>query len=447
MGSFAEVISTITFVFAAICTVQADSSQSNYSYDITKSLSSCIANLFCNAEPAEAEKFINRTENCDGISSEYEVAHEEEPFHNKLFYRVVNVSAAKRIIDYERSHVEFKFRDNTREVAVFSPKILYHIHSEVGAVKDTVYSRFHPVLYFLNLTIIATRRSKNFNEPDDVSLNYTYSWSSINFMHKTWYCEQISIDRKAELEKLFTTAVQSMFYKYVNVNYKNALDETFLSQPEKDLNSTHPQFLTNQQQHYYFIPSIPFYWFNLRNVIIKGLWNFYSLDINKTLSDTINTLEVKNVRGSLVLDYGCETGKPLEVNFTSEKNIRGSLILDQGCGTEKPLELNFIIDSFLISIDFLKNESNVEARDYKVIRTGSNIPITDRQAALIMRKVESAVALLIWPSMKTWKTSTQPSNLYESENIVEKAFAERTEKPDVKSLKILFNRWIPFNEN
>lgn len=174
---------------------------------------------------------------------------------------------------------------------------------------------------------------------------------------------------------MFYKAMPSLLLDYIKNHHQFplALDENFLTQPEKAINLAHPKFSQHRQQHYFFLPNVIFYWFNLRNVSIGGLWNFYSLNANETLTNSTNTLLVKNIRGSMTLDYGCEI--------------------------EKPLELNFIADSIFISADFMTNQSNVEARDYHVIRTAIGTPVTNRQAAVIMQQIEFAIASSLLPCM------------------------------------------------
>ncbi|XP_065208644.1 uncharacterized protein LOC135837337 [Planococcus citri] len=420
-----RVILTITFISTAIWTVRANDSVSNYSYDITKTLSNRIANLLNNVKTDQIAKLVNDLENYDGKSFECDVAHDKEPFHNKFFFGAINITASRRIVDFQKPYINCQFYVN--KLVIFMSKFMVQIFTDVGAVKDTVFLYFTPVLYFHNMSIFVTKLPKNNDEAEKINVNYTYDWFSVSYTFKQTYFANLTENRKFELEALFQKPLPSLLLENINTNTKflHSMDENFLSQPGKDLNSTHPQFLTNEQQHYYFIPNIPFYWFNLYNVTIKGLWNFNSLGKNNTIGENAYTLIVKNVRGSLTLDYGCET--------------------------EKPLELDFMTDTLFISVRYeydvdenlLINETNVEARDYHVILLDTQI--THRQAALIMQKIESAVALSIWPSVKTWNNSNQQSNMYESENVLETVFSQTTQKPDTKSIKQLFSKWIPFN--
>ncbi|KAL6986586.1 hypothetical protein U1Q18_051276 [Sarracenia purpurea var. burkii] len=124
------------------------------------------------------------------------------------------------------------------------------------------------------------------------------------------------------------------------------------------------------------------------------------------------------------------------------------MTLDYGCEIEKPLELNFIADSIFISADFMTNQSNVEARDYHVIRTAIGTPVTNRQAAVIMQQIEFAIASSLLPCMTPWKSVNQASSIYDMEHPLEKMFAHTaTDKPDSKSIKQLCKKWIPFNQS
>lgn len=138
---------------------------------------------------------------------------------------------------------------------------------------------------------------------------------------------------------------------------------------KKTLLSTHPDFFTNDNKYYYLIPKISFFCFNLKNVFIRGLWHLEWLKINTGLSIFTHSLMIRNVQGSVVLDFG-----------TTQ---------------EKPVELQFKIDYFSISID--GKSVNVDARCYSVNKT--NTPLSYRQSALIMQRIELAVASSVLPTM------------------------------------------------
>ena len=144
----------------------------------------------------------------------------------------------------------------------------------------------------------------------------------------------------------------------------------------KRIISMHSDFVNNSQKYYYLIPDKPFFCFNLRNIVIKNLWNFKILKICKTFTDASTHTTSINVN-----------------------DVRGSLILDYGFADETPLKITFTIDHLLISIQKKINWVSAQARHYHIDRV-DNVSLTYRQSSAIMYEIESAIAYSLFPLMK-----------------------------------------------
>lgn len=186
----------------------------------------------------------------------------------------------------------------------------------------------------------------------------------------------LSSKQEDELTKEIHHVLPELLRQHINRNpeFSKAFDDIskIYHQPSY-ITSSYPNFLSHRDLYYYFIPEIPFYGFHLRNVVMQGLGNIESFEIDSNSDIFTHTLLVQNIRGSMTLDYGCET--------------------------ETPLELNYAIGYLTISTKQNTDLVHVEAKGGSVNLT-SGSSLTYLQSAVMMEKIESAVASSLMPLKK-----------------------------------------------
>ncbi|XP_065216956.1 uncharacterized protein LOC135843127 isoform X2 [Planococcus citri] len=198
-----------------------------------------------------------------------------------------------------------------------------------------------------------------------INCNITYSsmdnWSDIPWNRIGLPVEDGEGDRlEEEIRRDLPTILQEGLN--YNENFTNKLYQVFqeaYEKPRKEIISTYPDFSGNSQKYYYHIPQIPLFCFTLKRIVISGLTNFESYGVVRDTYGNFtftHSLLIRNVQGTMILDYG----------FENEPN----------------LDLHFQIDRFILS----KNEKidciRGQAEYYKVTRTKANVVLSDRHSEL-----------------------------------------------------------------
>lgn len=396
-------------VLKAIVSIQA--AEISYENDVTKHMDSWISKIM-KINSASSKKLFSRITQNKIQNYVYDMDREIDRLGKKLHFRDVYMN----VTEYKSPQINWKFSEN--KMGLFIKEFTIRMMGTILETSNSIFSRFDTCLDLENVTF-----TLSITEDEKTSFEFTQDKSWLWFtddMKIYWKQEsysgendEVTLSQKQELEKVFLLALPVLLRENFDTNdeFAKSIRTVFkaYSGPRKTLISTHHDFFSNKEnKYYYLIPKIPFFCFNLKNVFIRGLWNLEWLKINTGISIFTHSLMIRNVQGSLILDFGTPQ--------------------------EKPVELRFKIDYFSISTD--SKSVNVDARCFIVNKTDT--PLAYRQSALIMQRIESAVANSLVPSLQNRRT-------YEIDTPVEQI--KITDKTDWKTIRSSFHEWIPFNDD
>ncbi|XP_065208606.1 uncharacterized protein LOC135837310 [Planococcus citri] len=271
---------------------------------------------------------------------------------------------------------------------------------------------------FRNVTSTASRLYTR-----DNGLKITYSY---DFTHSSVDYRTKSAEDKKQLDRVILPILPTILRdQHVSTNQKTIreLEDVFqeYEKPSLEMISTRPDFLSNPQKYYYLIPRTPIFCFILKRIVIHGISNFESYKTHcelyiHTYRDEIftHTLLIRNLQGSMTLDY------------QSEK--------------EKALKLNFQVDCFNLTKKDDTYCVHGHAKDYTITRANTNVSLSSLQSEVIMNRLESALASALsgLPSMKI-------GQICDVEIPIEKI--ETSNCSDWETMKESYKEWIPFNDD
>ncbi|XP_065208600.1 uncharacterized protein LOC135837303 [Planococcus citri] len=392
--------------------------------DITKLLDKWITSVFT----VDSEKA------CDLFSTvsyykvkefEHELDHNVSHFDKKFFFQDVNFTMVRMTEDmvdsdfsgeWEPPQIHWKFSEN--KLTVFFEELMLHTQGTLGAKKNEPYADFNTYLGVFNATLVAVA-SPNPENTDYLKIAYDFSYpESVTFLNGDedvqWF--NVTTPPHEDLNKEIEPVLPLMISKNIQNNYEfsYALGEIFeaYTDTKKEIIYEHPDFVKNSGLFHYLIPKIPFYEFTLKRVVIFGLSNLESFKVHSTSGVFTHTLLVKNVEGSVTLDYGTDE--------------------------ESPLKMIFQIDCLFISKRDDTSCAYVNAQYYHIARAKTNVLLTNRQSEAIIHGLERGIASSVLPSMEVGKVCDLETPLDE---------IDITNATDWKSVKESYRGWIPFNDD
>ncbi|XP_065208597.1 uncharacterized protein LOC135837300 [Planococcus citri] len=394
-------------------------------HDISSSLPNWIATIFQKADAKDInDALVNAFASAEYHRVrllEYNITRELEPFQSKIIFYDVNfythaIDARKT---YPYTLKTWKLSDN--KICLTTEKMRITLEGEVRPKKDQFYAFFFTTLHFKNFVLEAIPAS---NDPYNVKFSFNVSYDRYYVRHHetfeeiNWPKRYLTYTQRNELTTTITPILPQLLREHIDRNpkFSETIDQIvkIVDQPSENI-SAYPNLQSYRNQYYYQyqIPKIPFFSFCLKNLVIEGLLNLESLKVDTDAESSIftHTLLMKNIRGNMILDYG------------SKK--------------QKPLELNYVIDYLSISIKKDSGLVHVTARSYSVNRTATSSPLSYRQSANIIQKIECAAADVLVPSKLAWKTCDIESDIGE---------IEITNDSDWKSIERKYSDWIPFNK-
>ncbi|XP_065208594.1 uncharacterized protein LOC135837296 [Planococcus citri] len=407
----------VLFILKEILSTQ--STNPSTEYDITSSLPDWIAKILetdqaLNVNDAVKAAFASAEHHRVQVL-EYNITHAVEPFQSKVVFYDTNfythpVDAAETLPFTLHS---WKSSGNT--ICLSTPKFRITLEGEIRAERDQFYASYFTTLHFEKFVLNAIRVT---NDPNDVQFSYMLSFENYYVYHHgssvdiKWPQGDLTEDQKTELNNAIKPMMPLLLGEHMirNPRFSETFDrisKTF-NQPSEII-SAHPNFLNHREQYYYLVPEIPFYGFTLNNVVIQGVLNIDSFDMNKESPIFTHTLLMKNIQGSMTLNYGSEH--------------------------RAPLGLKYAIDYLSISTKEGTDIVHVEAKSYSVNRT-SGAALSYRQSANIIQKIESAVVASLLPAKRAWKT-------YDMEPEIGQI--QVTNASDWKQIEKTYSNWIPFN--
>ncbi|XP_065208596.1 uncharacterized protein LOC135837299 [Planococcus citri] len=377
-------------------------------YDISKSLANWIDRIFENFKDSNIDRvlknaFVSAKEHIVG-ELEYNTTDERNPALFQTEVILYNVTLCINPSDTAGT-MPFTLRtwkSSDKKIRVSTERLT--IVSDVGirAHKNESYASYFAELQFQDFVLEASQKSE-----DTTDVKFSFEFSYNNFYMYNYNLRDDTKWPEDEPRKTSKLIMPSLLREHMNRNPKFS---EAINQIIKNDNQPPEIGSADRQQYYYFIPLIPFYGFGMRNVIIQGLLNIESLDIDKGSSLFTHTMLIRNITGHMVLDYASDE--------------------------MAPLELNFLIDYFSISIQNANNLVHVETRSYSVNRTTGDDPLTYRQSANIIRKIECALVAGLVPSKRAWKTCQMESDIGQ---------IEITNETDWNVIVKQYSDWIPFN--
>ncbi|XP_065208586.1 uncharacterized protein LOC135837291 isoform X2 [Planococcus citri] len=245
--------------------------------------------------------------------------------------------------------------------------------------------------------------------PIDVSFRKFCEDFPYEIYNESLHSSKPAIADQKLMEKSLTPKMISLVRKYLITRGRKLLNEYFRQNLRTNYFSNHSNLLENHHRYEYFIPNVSSIWFDLTNITIFGLANFKSFNAVVKKDDSfIGALLMRDIEGTMILDYG-------------------SLI-------EAPIELNFNASCIEILIKRSGDRVYVEAQNYKITPT-----MSDHRSAVTMQRIEYAIAASMWPSMNVFWKEHQLRRIYDPES--------PHRKTDWNTIAQLFNKSIPFDYN
>ncbi|XP_065208580.1 uncharacterized protein LOC135837288 [Planococcus citri] len=417
MSSRSKAFFLILLTLEAIISTQAQA-QLNYENDVTKQVDDWIARLF-KITKESMKKLFSRISTTTLNDFSFDIDQEIPPLGNKFHFRDVYMNVS----EFRSPQLDWRFSEN--KMIIFLSEFTVRMLGYLLKPSNAHYTGFDTHLDLENISFtFALNADEKISQ--DFRQNESWLWYSVDAKWRARFYEFDEYeysphDKRNELEKELLPAAVALLRENLNRNpqFADSLRTIFAiySDRRKSLVKMHPDFFTMRDKYYYLIPNIPFFCFNLKKVIIQGLWNLELFKVNKGNAAKI---VIKDVHGSLNLDFG-----------TSQ---------------ETPLELKFKIDLISLSVQY-ETLVSVDARSYSVSRDDSFLPY--RQSTLIMQQLEMAIAqALLFVSFKEFSWSeNQLSKIEEIESPIREILNKNSDKSDWQAFKQTLREWIPFNDD
>ncbi|XP_065208583.1 uncharacterized protein LOC135837290 isoform X2 [Planococcus citri] len=384
MNSRSKTFFLILFALEAIISTQAQA-QFTHEHDVTKYMDEWIARLFkFTKEPMK--KLFSKISTTTLSAFSFDIGDYISPLGSTFYFRDVYMNVS----EFRWSQLDWRFSENTSEMLVFVSEFTVRVFGCILKTSDEHYTRFETFLGLENTSFTFA-----INADEKISQDFRQNKSRILMEARFYDCNDSSQPdyHRTELDAALLPAAVALLRENLNQNPKFAKSlRAIFDRRKSRLVKTYPDLFTMPDKYYYLIPKIPFFSFNLKNVIIHGLWNLESIKVNKGNEAKI---VVKDVHGSLNLDFG-----------TSQ---------------ETPLELMFKIDHFSLSVQHEK----------------FRIELAIAEALLLVSFKEGIVS---------W-SKNQLSEIQEIELPIKEILNKSSDKSDWQTFKQTLREWIPFNDD
>ncbi|XP_065208643.1 uncharacterized protein LOC135837336 [Planococcus citri] len=383
--------------------------------DITIHLNEMITNISA-IECKIADEMIYTIPDYILKEFEYNISNDVQSFQTNFFLQDIKFSTGSvRDEDDKTSQIVWKFHENKLSVTFKEPCIKLNGVTKVNGFQDEKSSTFYlGSQCFGNFTITATRS----HIKDEVLNNsYEITYSSLEYYYgDSWDKKNLTNEGKEQLKQELRSVLLAALHKNLNnnQNFSREFDKLFHLHEirRKEIISIHSDFVDSEQSYYYLIPKIPFLCFILKRIVIYGLSNFESYAVRRTPENFKRTLLVRNLRGSMTLDYRTEN--------------------------EPDLELDFQIDCLILSRRQEADCIHAQAKYYTVTRTKTNVTLSSHQSEVMMNRLESAIASALSSSKKVAKFCDLEMPL-EKINV--------SKDSNWSTIKESYKKWIPFNDD
>ncbi|XP_065204143.1 uncharacterized protein LOC135834239 [Planococcus citri] len=402
--------------------LSAQLSLPSFKYDISTSLADWISKIFKSRENLNINSAMKNALASAYIIGEWEYNITEKmnlvaPFQSQIILYDTNFYTHPKDTEETKPFTLKSWRSSDNKIRLSSKKFRITVEGEIRAEKNRCHAGYFTTLHFEDFVLDAIPVSDTLYGVEfstEFSYNKYYVWNHGSEAHIKWTKnDDYRDDHRKKLTKMIIPILPSILREYMNGNpkFSEAFDQiTKIYNYLPGTVSARPNFSDHRHQYYYFIPLIHIYGFCLRNVTIQGLLNIEVTDVDTESYFFTDTILMRNVTGNMILDYGSEE--------------------------MAPLGLNFLIDYLSISIKNGTDFVHVEARSYCVNRTNGD-PLTHRQSASIIRRIECALAPALMPSKRAWKTCHMESDI---------GHIEITNATDWETIVRKYQDWIPFNQ-
>ncbi|XP_065208562.1 uncharacterized protein LOC135837279 [Planococcus citri] len=357
------IIFTIIFAFAE--NVPTTKPRISHNYDVTEHVANVIAKTFEVFDSMFHENSENNTKNDSTTITRSDWI--------KLPSGLTN---SYNITMKVESSPKFKGRILVRENAtIICEMISIVLKAYPLPLENDLYIATEEI--YLNLTLSIPMNMKKSNRPGDemlISVDY-HDLDNYNIdLYSNYY--HFKKNERDELKHEFKSRIKKMIYEESNGDWKHVIMLIVFGYYEafsekKFMTATHGDFLEHEQKYYWFMKTIASENFTLRNVTIKGLWNFHSMSVDYTNPEDFLVLVSSDVHGTVTQI------------FTPE------------LAAEQIVPLRFKANNLYISKDRNANKTHVKAEEYSVINTVSKNSLSREQSRLVIEAIEWAIATRI----------------------------------------------------
>ncbi|XP_065208581.1 uncharacterized protein LOC135837289 [Planococcus citri] len=416
MNSRSKAFFLILLALEAIITTQAQA-QLTYEYDVTKQLDGWISSLL-KITKESMKKLFSRISTTTLNDFSFDIGHDIPPLGNKFLFRDIYMNVS----EFRSPQLDWRFSEN--KMIVFLRELTVRMFGWLVKPYNAPYTGFETHLDLENISFtFAINADENISQDFSPDKSWLWYHGDLNWevrFHNSSDNDEPPENRRQELEEALLPPAVALLRENLNQNpqFAKSLRAIFAvySDRKKSLVEMYPDLFTMPDKYYYLIPKIPFFCFNLKNVIVQGLWNLESIKVDKGNGAKI---VIKDIRGSLDLDFGTPS-------------------------QEKPLELKFNIDHFSLSVQY-ETFVSVDARCYSVNRANSILPY--RQSTLIMQRIELAIAQSLLSFKEVIWSENQLSKIHDIEFPIREILNKSLGKSDWQAFKQTLREWIPFNDD
>ncbi|XP_065208603.1 uncharacterized protein LOC135837306 [Planococcus citri] len=278
--------------------------------DLTKHIDEWVTSIF-SISGNDGVHIITQMIGCTPKEFEYNITnhvnHSQTEF---LFQRIhLTLKGESEQIEFDRPQIHWNFAENKINFVFLEIRIKIQAGIAIAKAQPrgkrcSSMNDYICWCSFENFTISAVgTRVKD----DQLKVSYNTTYSSFGITDLRTF-NQISMNENKNLVQEITPAMQMILEQnfHNNVKFIHELDKIFQVQeePRKKIISAHPHFSTNPQQCNYLIQEIPFLGFILKRIVISGMSNFESYNVDHSSNETYTrTLLIRNVQGNMTLDY------------------------------------------------------------------------------------------------------------------------------------------------
>ncbi|XP_065208607.1 uncharacterized protein LOC135837311 [Planococcus citri] len=382
--------------------------------DITSHIDNWVTSIFTFGGKNGAEA-VSKIYGSELNEFEYNIGNQENNSHAKYIFQNIRFRAP---YGTEGAVVvqQINWKLSESKISTFFDQLRFLIDVEVKTGIGNYEKKISMYARFKNLTLTALG---SYTKDDYLKITHDFTCNAVEYWTESDYLQgNLTYEDKKQIHREIKPILPTILRKSLNTSQKSIqkIDDLFqeYEKPRQEIISVHPDFMSNPLKYYYLIPKIPFFCFILKRIVIHGLSNFESYQAQTSFRLFTHTLLIRNIQGSMTLDY------------RSEK--------------EKSLKLNFQIDCFILSKKDGSDCIYAQAKYYTITRRKTNTTLSGRQSGVIINRLESVLAsrLLGLPSKKI-------EQICDVEMPVEKI--EISNCSDWKTIKESYKEWIPFNDD